>query len=99
MLQRCVSYVLKRQNPDGSWSAIGQSSKSISTALYLQTLLNVGDMVDGKATEQIKAAAHFLLEKQRKDYFWYGGKLGKYNADFFATCETLIVLNRTSQCM
>lgn len=99
MLQRCISYVIKKQNSDGSWSAMGQSSKCISTALYLQTLLNVSDMMDEKATEQIKAAAHFLLEKQRKNGFWYGGKLGKYNADFFATSESLIALNRASQYM
>lgn len=99
MLQRCSSYVLKRQNPDGSWSAIGQSSKCISTALYLQTLLNVGDMIDEKTTEQIKSATRFLIDKRRKNGSWYGGKLGKHNANFFATSEALIALNIASQCM
>ncbi len=97
MLQRCLSYVIKQQNLDGSWSAIGQSSKCISTALYLQTILNMSDKIE--RNEIIIDASTFLIEKQENDGYWKGGKLGKYPADLFATSEALISLNKASEFM
>ncbi|MCZ7371827.1 MAG: terpene cyclase/mutase family protein [Candidatus Methanoperedens sp.] len=94
MLQRCIPYVVKRQNSDGSWSARGPSSKCISTALYLQTLLNLSDKNDEKNILLIKDAVSFLMEKQEKEGFWKGGNLGRYSADFFATSEVLIALDK-----
>lgn len=97
ILQRGISYITKKQNHDGSWSAIGPSSKSISTALYLQTLLNQSNKIEKNGMMLIENAACFLIEKQSEKGFWYGGKLHTYNCDFFATPEVLIALSKVSE--
>lgn len=97
ILQRGISYITKKQNHDGSWSAIGPSSKSISTALYLQTLLNQSNKIEKNGMKLIGNAACFLIERQSEKGFWYGGKLDKYNCDFFATPEVLIALSKVSE--
>jgi squalene cyclase len=99
MLQRCNSYIAKKQNHDGSWSAIGPSSKSISTALYLQTMLNLSDEIEKNGMMLIENAVCFLIEKQSKKGFWYGGKLDRYNCDIFATSEVLTALSKASEYM
>lgn len=99
MLRRGISYITKKQNHDGSWSAIGPSSKSISTALYLQTMLNLSDKIEKKGMKLIENAVCFLIEKQRKEGFWYGGKLNRYNCDIFATSEVLTALSKVSEYM
>ena len=95
ILEKCLSYVVKKNNLDGSWSSAGPSSKCISTSLHLQTLLNLlGDLNNEKMKRLVNAAAGYLTEKQGKEGFWYGGKIYKINADLFATSETLVTLSR-----
>lgn len=94
IIKKSIPYILNRQNSNGSWSVIGLSSKSISTALYMQALLNL-DNIDQIHSQTIENAASFLLEQQKKEGFWHGGKLGSYSADFFATSEALIALSKT----
>ena len=99
MLQKCFTYVKKRQNWDGSWSAFN-CSKSLSTALYLQTLLNLTDKKNEEIMGLIIDGAHFLIEHQEMDGFWHGGKLGKYDEyGVITTCESLIALSMVLKCM
>ena len=87
MLGSCISYSKNRQNIDGSWSIKGSSTKSLSTSLFLQTLLNAGEK------EFICLGINWLLKHQEKDvFFWKGGTLDNTNIDTFVTSESLLAL-------
>ena len=88
MLGSCISYSKNRQNIDGSWSIKGFSTKSLSTSLFLQTLLNVGEK------EFIGLGVNWLLKHQEKDGFWRGGTLDNTHIDTFVTSESLLALTK-----
>jgi len=87
MLNSCISYTKNKQNADGSWSSGGPSSKSVSTSLFLQSVLNVNEGFIG-------LGLNWLLKNQQKEGFWSGGTLDGYSADIFATSEALIALDK-----
>ncbi|RLF18073.1 MAG: hypothetical protein DRN06_02400, partial [Thermoprotei archaeon] len=70
--ERALSYALRHQNADGSWSAISIATKELATALYLQSLLAAG--VGGSA---VFKAVDWLLKRQQKGGFWSGGYYGR----------------------
>lgn len=88
MLSSCISYSKNRQNIDGSWSIKGFSTKSLSTSLFLQTLLNVGEK------EFTGLGVNWLLKQQENDGFWRGGTLDNTTIDTFVTSESLLALTK-----
>lgn len=90
MLSSCISYTKNRQNIDGSWSIKGSSTKSLSTSLFLQNLLNVGEK------GSIGLGINWLLKHQEKDGFWSGGTLDNTNINTFVTSESLLALSKYS---
>ena len=97
--ERALSYALRHQNADGSWSAISIATKELATALYLQSLLAAG--VGGSA---VFKAVDWLLKRQQKGGFWSGGYYGRLmhpnlgyidevNNDVFTTSEVLVALD------
>ena len=97
--ERALSYALRRQNADGSWSAISIATKELATALYLQSLLEAG--VGGSA---VLKAVNWLLRRQQEGGYWSGGYYGRLvhpslgyidevNNDVFTTSEVLVALS------
>jgi squalene cyclase len=86
MLGSCIKYTKRMQNADGSWSIEGSSTESLSTSLFLQSLLNTNEK------SFIGLGMNWLLKKQQRDGFWKGGELAGTNIDTFVTSEALLAL-------
>ncbi len=84
MLPPCKLFIQSRQNIDGSWSLLGNSSKSLCTALYLQSPL----AEDGF----LNLGVNWLLKMQRKDGCWNGGTLSGADIPVYATSHALLAL-------
>lgn len=99
MLGSAISYTKRTQNSDGSWSAISIPSKSITTSLFLQSLL----IASNNEKHSINLAVDWLLTNQEDEGLWKGGYYGhlthpnlgyidEVNNDVFATSEVIVAL-------
>ena len=95
----CTLPLIERQNSDGSWSAISIPSKSITTSLFLQSLL----IASNNEKHSINLAVDWLLTNQEDEGLWKGGYYGhlthpnlgyidEVNNDVFATSEVIVAL-------
>jgi hypothetical protein len=88
MLSSCARYVRKEQNADGSWSIIGPSTKSVSTPLFLQSLLNMG------VKDFIGLGVRWLINNQNEKGSWDSGKLDGVSNEVFVIPESLMGLSK-----